>query len=124
MNREGVPDSSIRGQAPDAKKNKKCPRCGSLHVVLAERSKVRNHCLICEHKWRDADPAMPWGYDVIIEVMKGMVASEEKRFHKQGSESRVRKWAALKTGFIRVVRLEPYTREEWIRVYGDGRIRM
>ncbi len=105
-------------------KSKKCPRCGSLHVVLAERSRVKNHCIVCEYKWRDADPAKPWGYDVLIEISKGMVSSELKRFHKQGSESKVRRWAALKTGFIRVVGLEPYTREEWIRVYGDGRIRM
>lgn len=102
----------------------KCPRCGSLHTVPAESPKRKNYCIVCDHKWRAVSPSKPWGYDVIIEVRKGMVASEEKRFHKQGSESRVRKWAALKTGFIRVVSLDPYTREEWIRVYGDGRIRM
>jgi hypothetical protein len=65
-------------------------------------------------------PEKPYGYDVEIQFHGGTI----KRFSKQGSEARVRRWAMMKSLAKSVVSLKPYTREEWVRVHGDGRIRM
>lgn len=65
----------------------------------------------------------PWGYDVTIEFQKGAQRYTEEH-HKQGSESKVRRWALMKPHARAVLELRPYTREEWIRAWGDGRLRM
>ena len=64
------------------------------------------------------EPEKPYGYDLVISVWTPGVGPEEKKFHKQGSESKVRRWARLKPGYQDIVKLDPYNKEQWHRVYG------
>lgn len=70
-----------------------------------------------------APSAKPWGFDVVVEF-RGPEGFVTKTLHKQGSETAVRRWAMLKPHAVRVVSVSPYTREQWIRVWGDGRVRL
>ena len=79
-------------------------------------------CSACHQEAMNSDK--PWGYDVEIELRVGMVATEVKEFHKQGTEAAVRRWARLKSGFVSVVKMTPYTRKRWNEAYGHGDQRM
>jgi hypothetical protein len=75
-------------------------------------------CSACRDEIINSDK--PHGYEVWIELKTSMVSTEVKQFHKQGSEATVRRWALMKSGFVRVVKLEPYTRKQWHNAYGHG----
>lgn len=58
------------------------------------------------------------GYDVRIQFHNGDV----KDLHKKGSERAVDLWAMLKSGHRSHQILGTYTREQWKRVWGEGRM--
>lgn len=47
---------------------------------------------------------------------------ETRSFRSKGSEARARRAAALKTGCFSITNLEPFTREQWLRCFGEGRM--
>jgi hypothetical protein len=59
----------------------------------------------------------PFGYQVVVEV-RTPKGTRERKFRKQGTEATVRRYAALKRGFLRVLSMDPYTEEQWVRVFG------
>lgn len=61
----------------------------------------------------------PYGYDVTVEIRTGGAGTVEKVFHKMGTEAQVRRWGMLKPCAKRIVKMEPLTREQYIRAYGD-----
>jgi hypothetical protein len=61
----------------------------------------------------------PYGYDVTVVFSDGTT----KTFHKVGRESAVRRWAMMKPCASKIYKLDPYTFEEWCRVYGDPRVK-
>lgn len=65
-----------------------------------------------------------YGFQVICEFrIEGSGEVEERRFRSKGaSETKARRVPIFKRGFIRVVSLDPYTREQWMRVFGEGRM--
>jgi hypothetical protein len=58
------------------------------------------------------------GYDVVIYYNDGT----KKSFHKKGSEAAVNRWAILKIGHTRHELTGTYTREQWLRTWGEGRM--
>lgn len=48
--------------------------------------------------------------------------SETKYFRSKGSEARARRAPVFKRGFIRIVDVEPFTREQYVRCFGEGRM--
>lgn len=63
--------------------------------------------------------AKPYGYWVHCEFQSG----ETRRFKSKGhSETKARRVPIFKRGFVRVVYLEPFTKEEWLRCFGEGRM--
>lgn len=63
----------------------------------------------------------PYGYLVIYErqTVNGL---ERASFRRKGSEAKARRAAVFKINFVRVVELDPYTQEQWIRCFGEGRM--
>lgn len=64
----------------------------------------------------------PYGYVVTYERRKPPMMTEEASFRRKGSEAAARREAIYKVGYIRVVKVDPYTREQWIRCFGEGRM--
>jgi hypothetical protein len=62
----------------------------------------------------------PWGYEVRIVFNNG---DAPKIFHKQGSLAKVHLWAVMKPNHYTHTILGSYTREQWIRCFGDSRLR-
>jgi hypothetical protein len=62
----------------------------------------------------------PWGYDVEVYFNNG---NPSKTFHKAGTIAEVKRWAILKPNHERHEIGESYTREQWIRCFGDGRLK-
>ena len=73
----------------------------------------------------------PFGYEATMLVRKvtqigtGPLARTEvelleKRVHRRGPASKVRYAAKLTRGMQRILSIEPYTKEQWIRVFGNG----
>lgn len=64
-----------------------------------------------------------YGHVVTIEVRTvSYPYVERKTFRKAGSEAACRRTAGLKRCFLRVVEMEPYTEEQWVRCFGRGRM--
>lgn len=66
------------------------------------------------------DAPKPYGFRVHYEAfINGRVS--EKWFRAKCPQANAQRKAIFKPGFLRVVRLEPFTREEWLRVFGEGK---
>jgi len=63
-----------------------------------------------------------YGFDVAIAVMDGALATKLYCYHRKGREAAVRYSAKFKRGFVRIVQLNPFTEEQWLRCYGEGRM--
>lgn len=59
------------------------------------------------------------GYDVKIYFNNGM---PPKNFHKKGRESAVHRWAVLKRNHCSHQIVGTYTHEQWVAVWGEGRM--
>lgn len=65
------------------------------------------------------NPDLPYGFRVHYEArVNGRLV--EKWFRSKSPRAHAQKCAEFKHGFVRVVRLEPFTREQWIRVFGES----
>jgi hypothetical protein len=64
----------------------------------------------------------PYGFDIAYLAQIGMFGSEVRRCKRIGSKGAVNSYARMKKGFLRVLSLRPYTREQWVRTYGEGRM--
>ncbi|MDB6111286.1 MAG: hypothetical protein JWR69_3036 [Pedosphaera sp.] len=62
----------------------------------------------------------PWGWDISVTFRDGT----NQRFSKSGSATRCKSWGMNKPQAVAVALLESYTRQQWIRAFGDGRMRM
>lgn len=69
-----------------------------------------------------AETEKPWGFDVLVYFNNGKPA---EGFHtsKKTAKAAIR-WGMMKPNAKEVVITGNYTREQWIRVWGDGRIRL
>ena len=66
-----------------------------------------------------ADRPYGYSYKVRFHPNSGI---PDKIFRKKGSERSVRRAGLLKRNSIEVFDLEPYTREQWLRCFGEGRM--
>ncbi len=64
-----------------------------------------------------------YGYGVLC-AFRGADGTEEIRLlrSKGPSETKARRAHIFKRGFERVIELDPYTREQWLRTFGEGRV--
>lgn len=61
----------------------------------------------------------PYGWEVTIDKRVAGKANEQVTYHWRGcSEASARKKAMMKTGAIRVVKVEAVDQETWFRAYG------
>lgn len=61
---------------------------------------------------------LPYGFRVHYQArINGRL--EEKWFRSKGTLSHATDMAQIKAGFIRVTKLEPFTREQWLRTFGN-----
>lgn len=61
----------------------------------------------------------PYGYEVTVEKRTGAITTKEVTYHWRGcSEATARRKAMLKTGSIRVIKVEEIDQETWFRAYG------
>lgn len=66
-----------------------------------------------------------YGYRIICEFRAELGSTEivHREFRKKTkSETVARRVPIFKRGFVRVVELEHFTREQWLRVFGEGRM--
>lgn len=62
----------------------------------------------------------PWGYDVRVTYNNN---DPPKTLHTRArSPAAARRWAMLKRNVATAVVGEPYTKEQWVRVWGEGRM--
>lgn len=63
-----------------------------------------------------------YGYAVHCEFRNEAGGHVARTFRSKGkSKTKAERVPIFKRGFVRVVELEPYTRLQWLRVFGDGR---
>jgi hypothetical protein len=75
----------------------------------------RNLCSAC------TDLEHPWGFEIKIECYPGL---REQTFFKQGTKSKVTRWAKMKSGFYRINEMKPITKQAWHGAFGHGDQRM
>lgn len=63
----------------------------------------------------------PYGYDVEIQLNAGRGIIKK---HFTGSEATVRRKSMLTRCAQSVVSMTPYTRQQWVAVYGDPKVRL
>ena len=61
----------------------------------------------------------PFGFECTYERRVSMAMTEEAQFHGRGSEAKIRARARWKTGFVRIVRVTPYTKQGYITAFGE-----
>lgn len=60
----------------------------------------------------------PWsanseGHNATVEIVE---------VRRRGSRRTVERAAGLVSGMIRIIEIQPYTRDQWVRVFGIGRL--
>lgn len=75
----------------------------------------------CEKCW---GLSHPHGFRVAYSRRKGygIGDTEIAHFRSKGSEQKARRVAFFKPFFVEIVELDPYTKEEWLRSFGEGRM--
>ena len=66
-----------------------------------------------------------YGYAVICTFRRqdGTAADETRTYRSKGkSIAKAERTPIFKRGFVSIDKLEPYTREQWLRVFGEGRM--
>jgi hypothetical protein len=92
-----------------------CATCGQVRSAVRPETFVCRYCLSTEH-------VRPYGFQVFYEARISMLSCDERSFRSKGSESTAVRRAKYKSGCIRVVRLEPFTHEQWLRCFGERRM--
>lgn len=63
-----------------------------------------------------------YGYRIVCNFLTAS-GVERREFHKKTkSETTARKAPIFKRGFVEVVEVEPFTREQYLRCFGEGRM--
>lgn len=69
------------------------------------------------------EPDAVFGFEVHCTFRTDSGALFSRSFRSKGkSETKARRTPIFKRGFVSIDRLEPYTYEQWKRVFGEGRM--
>lgn len=100
---------------------------GCQGSMSRQLNRVDQICCGCPRfqKPTSTDPDAVYGYAVhcTFRIIGATgFQTESKIFRSKGdSETKARRVPIFKRGFVSIDRLEPFTRDEWVRVFGDGR---
>lgn len=66
--------------------------------------------------------AKPYGFLVTYDCRTGEEGFCTKKFRSKGSKATALRAAVMKRGYIRVVELEEFTEEQFLRCFGEGKM--
>ncbi len=91
--------------------------------------KSRGHCggELCNmgrrcDRYKPARAHKAYGWDVTVRMVRPI--NSQKTYHWRGcSENAARRKGMLKAGAVEIVSVEPLSEDQWIRAYGDPRLK-